>query len=180
MKFLKALFFYGLLVMTFGCSSQVIKADFDHGEDFSIYQEFEWAKKPASQASSRSPLAAHKNLYEKRLKAAIQNYLKAKNIVLATPSTGKVDFKIATHFNVGGKIDVKNWGYKYRGRYKNPNLKNETHLDQTLVIDFIDIESNQLIWRGWATGTVDHNPKKSEEKMKESVAKILSQFPPKK
>ncbi|WP_350609356.1 DUF4136 domain-containing protein, partial [Pseudoalteromonas sp. 41-MNA-CIBAN-0057] len=51
----------------------------------------------------------------------------------------------------------------------------------TLVIDIIDRESNQLIWRGAKDGRLKkkQTPSQREAAIKETVANILSNFPPK-
>ena len=49
-----------------------------------------------------------------------------------------------------------------------------------LIIDFVDADTNRLVWRGWATATV---PKGREEpdpnRIRDAVRKILAEFPPK-
>jgi hypothetical protein len=46
-----------------------------------------------------------------------------------------------------------------------------------LIIDFVDINTNQIVWRGWSKNVL--TSENLEEKIKESVRKILSLYPPK-
>ena len=50
----------------------------------------------------------------------------------------------------------------------------------TLLLDFVNPKSNQLMWRGSAKATVMENasPEKREARINEGVQKILAQFPP--
>jgi len=50
----------------------------------------------------------------------------------------------------------------------------------TLVIDFIDIAENKLVWRGVGTGALSESPSVEErtENINNAVAQILEQFPP--
>jgi hypothetical protein len=46
----------------------------------------------------------------------------------------------------------------------------------TLLIDVIDAHTNELIWRGTASGIVD--PGKTAEQIQDVVARMLVNFPP--
>ena len=54
----------------------------------------------------------------------------------------------------------------------------------TLLIDFVDARTKQLIWRGWAVGVIENvgiiasDPEKAEKKISSAVRKILEHFPP--
>jgi hypothetical protein len=50
----------------------------------------------------------------------------------------------------------------------------------TLILDVVDRASNQLVWRGAKEGRLQKNqsPEKRTEVIKETVANILSNFPP--
>ena len=51
----------------------------------------------------------------------------------------------------------------------------------TLILDFVDADAKELIWRGTATKALDSNPtpEKIEKNIGNVVAKILAKFPPK-
>ena len=50
----------------------------------------------------------------------------------------------------------------------------------TLILDFIDPKTKNLIWRGVAEGVVPArtSPEKSEKKINEVVQQMLKKFPP--
>jgi hypothetical protein len=47
----------------------------------------------------------------------------------------------------------------------------------TLVMDFIDTETRDLIWRGWAKSETG-DPDRAKEKIDDTVVKILESYPP--
>ncbi len=53
------------------------------------------------------------------------------------------------------------------------------YVETTLVLDVADARTNELIWRGWATGALDQNPTPNEVQkfVSEAVEKILEEFP---
>jgi hypothetical protein len=56
-----------------------------------------------------------------------------------------------------------------------------SHYDEgTLVIDFVDMTKQELVWRGIGTGAVSESPSVEErtEKINNAVTHILEQFPP--
>ena len=52
----------------------------------------------------------------------------------------------------------------------------------TLIIDIVDRESNQLVWRGAKEGRLKKNqsPEQREASINKTVSEILSNFPPQK
>jgi hypothetical protein len=131
----------------------------------------------------RVPLSAGISpLVVKNIKTAVSTQLQARGYKM-TP--GNSDFMIAMHIGQQHKIDVTQWGYAYgpRGRLLGPGGIDVYQYDEgTLLLDFIDVGSKELIWRGVATGEIDRyaSPEKRNKRISEAVGKILEQFPPKK
>lgn len=55
----------------------------------------------------------------------------------------------------------------------------EAYEEGALVIDVVDAESRELIWRGWATARVDPSdpPSKRRDRIQRAVSLILERFP---
>ena len=49
----------------------------------------------------------------------------------------------------------------------------------TLVIDLMDPQQKQLVFRGTATDTLSDKPEKNTQKIQKAVAKIFEKYPPK-
>ncbi len=67
-------------------------------------------------------------------------------------------------------------GYYGRG-YGGGGSYLRTYKEGTLILDFVDPETMQLIWRGWATFAFD-DPDKAARYVNKAVKKILKKFPP--
>ncbi len=71
--------------------------------------------------------------------------------------------------------------------YRNQRYGGMTHLDTyikeyeqgTLIVDFVDVKSKKLVWRGIATGVITGKQSDMEETINEAVNAVVSQYPPK-
>ena len=144
-----------------GCSSISIRTDFDDQADFSTYKTYQWMDKK-EKAGARADLA------DTRIKRAIDQELGSKGYQLAGKGKNP-DLLVIYHMNVTRKIQVDQFDYRYWGprRYK----------EGTLVLDFIDAASRQLVWRGWATGVLGR-PQKMEEHINKAVQGLMEKYPP--
>ena len=94
-------------------------------------------------------------------------------------SESNPDFLIAYHGNVQSKVDVTNWGYRYPGWYGGVEVYQ--YDEGTLIVDFVDSTSKDLIYRGTLTAEMDRRSTDFERRQKrinEAVDKILKRFPP--
>ncbi len=81
-----------------------------------------------------------------------------------------------------GRFGRGRFGHGY-DPYYDPYYGSSTvreYVEATLVLDVVDALTNQLIWRGWATARLDHDPKPKavSEYIQAAVGKILEEFPP--
>jgi hypothetical protein len=76
------------------------------------------------------------------------------------------------------KIDVSSRGYGYRGL--RGGIVVYQYEEGTLVLDFVDAKKMGLIYRGIATAELLRSGsfEKRQERVNETVEKILKQFPP--
>ena len=92
---------------------------------------------------------------------------------------------IVFHTGIQDKVQVTDWGYgygPYRGWYGGGGVNTYQYQQGTLIIDFVDAESKQLVWRGTAEGVVGEgktDPEKAQKKIDEIVGKMLKDYPPK-
>jgi hypothetical protein len=122
-------------------------------------------------------MAAKNPLMTKRIRRAVESELSAKGYQLI--EDGKSDFLVAFHTGVKNKVDVTTYGYRYGrwGRYSGSVVEVDRYKEGTLIVDIIDSNEKELVWRGWATGAVQ-NPDKAQETISNAVTKLLAKFPP--
>ncbi len=101
------------------------------------------------------------------------------------------DCWVVTHASVEGqtRIDVDSFGYAgygwrgWRGWHRYPGYGttsvNVREVDVgTLVLEILDGDSKELVWRAGGTGHVTTNPKKRDKRLTKGAAKMFRRFPP--
>ena len=158
-----------------GCSTISVNQDYDPSYDFSKLKTFGFI--PITEEAGIDQLNAT------RLGDAIKANLTAKGYTLSENS----DFGIALFFTKDTKTSIQStgygygYGYGYRGY---GGMGGSTYVTQyeegTLVIDFVDMAKQELVWRGVGTGALSDSPSVEErtENINNAVSQILAQFPP--
>ncbi|MCK4548587.1 MAG: DUF4136 domain-containing protein [Candidatus Krumholzibacteria bacterium] len=162
-----------------GCSSVSTSFDYDNHVDFSKLQTFAWMPREANIGGNAQQAQMDNSLFSNRLKNAVNSNLEAKGYSI---NTADPDFVIIYHTGVQDKVNVTNWGYTY-GPYWGPwgeSLDVHQYTEGTLILDFIDFETKNIIWRGTAqkalSGEVD--PEKVDANIQKAVDQLLAKFPP--
>ena len=165
-----------------GCGSGVsVNYDYDIDAPFSEYKTYAWVERdaPAVSNNSRSGIP-NSQLVQSRIKRAIDEQMVKKGF---TENNSSPDVLMVYHTGVQDKISVTDWGYSYGSYYwgwGGRAIDVYQYQEGTLVIDMIELSSKELVWRGWAQGTVDPNPTPDEldYKIKSAVQKVFSKYPP--
>ena len=93
------------------------------------------------------------------------------------------DFRVAMHGGTKTRVRVTDSGYRYGPGpwWGGHGVDVYQYEEGTLILDVVDAKSNELIWRGTATGVVnpDATPEQKEKQIREAVTKMLANFPPK-
>jgi hypothetical protein len=166
-------FVFGIILFS-GCSSISVTEDYDPTYDFAKLKTFGFI--PITEKAGIDQINAD------RLSNAIKTELTAKGYTVSD----KADFGIALFFSKSTKTDIQSYGYGYgygygyRGMGYGGNVSVSQYDEGTLVIDFIDITSNKLVWRGIGQGVLQSNLTVEERtaNINNAVTQILSQFPP--
>ena len=179
MKTIKLVSLVFVLLVAFSCSSVKVVADYDQATDFSQYKTFAFYKKGIEKAEIS-------DLDKRRILKGVEAQLLAKGFTKSeTP-----DILVNIFTKAQTKVDVynNNYGYGYGGYYGwypwyyGPNFGPQisTYTEGTLFIDLIDAEKKELIWQGIGSGGLNTsgNVTKKEEKIKEFVDEIMTQYPP--
>ena len=168
-----------LTILTGACSPiRSISYDYNRAVDFSELRTYNWIPIPAKMQKKEA-------LMLERIKKAVNSRLEAKGFII---TSGESDFLVATSFGQREKLKVYDWGHPYYGRYRGYDYGpyhggragSFYYRQGTLVLDFIDTFSEEVIWRGVATVYLskDLTPGKIDDVVNEAVEKILENFPP--
>lgn len=165
-----------------GCSSISVKQDYDREADFSALKTYDWMQTPPAATGDVKAALERNSLLDKRVRSGVDAQLSAKGY---QKETAGPDFYVIYHTGIEDKVNVTDWGYGYAGygRYGMGAVHSVDvyeYQEGTLIVDVIDAKTKQLIWRGFATGTVDPDAdaEKREKKLNEAITKMMAQFPP--
>jgi hypothetical protein len=181
----------GLAVMVFaGCDSGNglnVKTDYDKNVNFAQYHTFTFQR---GRIINRLGVQDTNNtLVDGRIRDAVVNQLSAKGLQLNTQSPDLVVTYIAGAKNkqeieslgptpydspfFGGPFGFRRdafWGAGYDQFYVHD------YTQGTLILDFIDPHTRQLVWRAYVAGPVDEPDAKT---INNAVSAALKQYPPK-
>lgn len=177
------------VLATASCSTVEIGYDFDPGEDFSDLRSFDWMPEPAD--APRDPRIAGNTLFQKQVRDAVTTALEAKGF--QPTSTSTPDFLVGYHasFDKRTSVQVLNnyygyapgWGWGYGAGYAPYNYPSTyvyEYDEGTLIIDIVDADTRELVWRGSGTDEVNFSasPEKRKAQLNDTVNRVLGNFPP--
>jgi hypothetical protein len=169
----------GVLALVTGCSSVNIKHDYDSEANFAALKTYAWMAAPTNGSGSVQAALQRNSLMDKRIKESADRQLAAKGY---TKEANKPDFLVLYHLGAEDKINVTDWGYGYGryGRWYGGGVEVYQYKEGTLILDVIEAKSKQLVWRGFAAGTLDPNAslETRRKRLDDVMTKILAEFPP--
>lgn len=186
----QALSWFLLLLLTNCTVGPEISSTYNKSANFSIYQTYAWHKAELPTPTiGNGP--AYSPLLDQQLKQAIESELIRKgmrpdeetpdlliayDIALPANQATESDAEFAPGFGFG-----YSYWYGYRYRYTTSALADYKSVSQlapgTLIIDLIDANTNELIWRGWHQADIDPTTSGDHDSNK-AVANIMSRYPP--
>lgn len=166
-----------LVAGTTGCSNIRTNADYDPSVNFTTLRTYDW--RADGKQAPQDPRIDN-TLFASRVHQAVDRQLAAKGYQQST--NGNPDFLVGYHAVVEGKVDFRTVGgyYGYGGWGTAPQTYAYNYDEGTLLLDVIQPETMQLLWRGSATATVrpSATPVERQKRINEAIEKILSKFPP--
>ena len=158
-----------------------IETQVESDANFSDYKTWTWLPDIEPSTDPRVTDA----MVQRRIRTAIENQFKAQGFEKTTSSP---DFYVSYHAALQDHmsqtmVDDRYDNASYAG-YSTNWEHDYTHawLEGTLLIDVLDVETVELVWRGSAQAELTENATDDErdKRVKEAVRKMLENFPPKK
>ncbi|SRR5579885_3486041 len=142
--------------------------DSDPQADFSKYHTF--AIRNGKITSKRPEL--NSTIIQKQIENDIRSQIRSKGFI---EQEQRPDLIVNFHFGSANKREVETWpaGRFGWGRRRVVNLRTEG----TLVVDLLDRDSRELVWRGIYVDD-ESNPSKLAKKLDDDVKKLFDKFPP--
>ena len=152
----------GLLMTAAIVYAQKVNVDSNPAAPWATYKTYAWVNGTPAQDP----------LNEQRLHASIDDRLAARG--LAKNATAP-DLIVTTNVTTQQRQDFVPSGFAY-GPWWGGGGYVDTWLEGTLVVDFYDAKTKQMVWRGVATATASEKPTKNMEKMNKALDKMFEKL----
>jgi hypothetical protein len=169
MKAIRMLNVIGVLLslLVIATQAQTVQSDYDRTFNFSSLKTFGFA---VQRRSDKDALAGD-TLNEGRIRAAMESQLIANGF---RTENERPDFVIAYYVTTKNKLNVQDYSYGPPRWFGGRDIRVNQYSEGTLMVDFIDVKTNQVIWRGRASGTLEL--KSVDKKINKSAEKLVKQF----
>lgn len=152
-----------------GCATLQVNAFLARNADFNQYRTYAWDT-PGMPATG-DPRLDNNEFFHERLRAAVDRALAARGFEEATDRTP--DLLLHYHVSIGQTIEDP-------PPASCTDCLRDVYDAGTLLLDLVNQQSGQLVWRGWAEGNLSgviDNQTWMERKVDETVARILGRLP---
>jgi hypothetical protein len=170
-----------LALLATGCAV----TEFDKSVNFSRYATYSWGN---AEASVKHPLYKS-DLITKKIRASVEKEFARRGIT----KSGQPDFLVNIHTHTEDKERISNryspyfpmYGFYPFGFYPfawAPRYPTwgypvaEKYTEGTLILDVVDKKTNELVWRGSVSGTID-GVKNLERQIDKAIRAIMKKYP---
>lgn len=175
-----------ILLLVAGCRTFNVRSDWDEGVAFEELRRYVWLEPPSSPGAD--PFADN-SLLRKRVRGAIEANLTARGFE-AVEAREQADFVVTYGVQLDEKLRVNGGGGFYGGfggfgRWPvgygtgigTTDVRN--YQEATLIVDFLDPKSDELLWRGWGNGFLQTRDRdRGQERFEAGIKAVLDAYPP--
>ncbi len=163
-----------------GCSTLRVEALEAPGADFGQRGTFRIVERSARVDSIRpirtSNVMLNNSIIDQMLRDDIRRAFEARGYTMTNVDP---DFEVAYYARAIERIEVSNVDRGYYNYYGYRDYRDVYEFTEgTVVIDVVNPDTRELLWRGSGVATVSDNPKKYASQLNEAVGKIVGRFPP--
>lgn len=91
------------------------------------------------------------------------------------------DFVVAVYASARNRLDLAQWQYGYSRwpRWWSVGVSTSAteYKEGTVIVDVIDPETLELLWRGSATATLGDNPEENTKELQKAAMAVVAKFP---
>jgi hypothetical protein len=158
------------------CASIGVSSFLDRGAEFARYRTYSWD--PAAALDTGDPRLDNNPFFHERIRVDVEKQLARRGFEKIT--SGRPDVVVQYRASVLQRIHA-NIIDPAKGYCDGNNCKPYVYETGTLWIDFVDVRTGKLVWRGWAEDSVDgsiSNQQLMERQIDNAVTRILQRVPP--
>jgi hypothetical protein len=153
-----------------GCAPMSVQSYAARGQRFGEYRTYAWAHD--GDRATGDPRFDNNRMLEDRVREDVDRELARRGL-----EKGVNTPELLVHFYASFSHDIDGNG---AGQSRCDTCQPFSYEAGTLLLDFVDAGTGQLVWRGWAEGRVDGVTGKQEwmeEEIDRAISRILAQLP---
>ena len=164
-----------LAALCAACTTIEVNTDYDPAAEFSELRTWAFADpgQPTGDPRLDSSLVRSRILQALESELAVKGYSRAVGV--------EPDFLVDTHVALSRELDIHTFhqGYRRSSWGRSETVVREVE-QGSLVLDFLDPKSRELLWRGIAQARVHRRdtPAERSQRIREAVRLMLQDFPP--
>ncbi len=164
-------------VLLSACATVNAGADFEPGVRLDQYHTFDWGGGDSLPVGD--PRLDNNPFFDSRVRAAVELELAARGLARSTTTP---DLLVHYHASIRQRVDVirADEGRGYSSPRDSRSDMVVEYDEGTLIIDMAEPKAKSILWRGWAqtdVGGLVENPREMEKRIRESVQRMMRQFP---
>lgn len=164
-----------LALVATGCVTMNVASHLDRNANFAQYKTWDWG--PADSLPTGDPRLDNNPFFKDYLEGAVEKQMAAHGFARAAAGATP-DLQVHYHANINHRFEVN--GVDRELGYYDSNVQVIEYEQGTLVVDVVDMASNQVVWRGWAQDSVQgviDNQARMQKQIDEAVTKMWRLFP---
>jgi hypothetical protein len=157
-----------------GCASMNVSSYSPRGVDLQRYSTYTWAA--PDRLSTGDPRLDNNPFFQQRLQASVDRALAARGF---GQQAAMPDLIVHYHASVTQRIDLNGVDREF-AQCDSPECQPVAYESGTIVLDLVDTATARLVWRGWATGSLEgaiDNQDFLEQRIDEAVGRIMERLP---
>jgi hypothetical protein len=172
------------MIAAVSCSSTSVQTDYDHQSDFAAFKTFAWYMQSED---DKPPTTGTNQIVDGRIRRAIAGNLADRGFSETAPDTA--DLLVTYYASLSQQMRMystgwgygwghgPHWGYGYSYWPGWSYTSVSTWHEGTIIIDIVDRQKKQLVWRGVITRALGKKSS-TEEKIDQAMDRVMSEFPP--
>ncbi len=176
MKALNLIFVVALLAVLAGCSTTKLQYDTRPGVNFYDIKSYSWLQKDESYPTNAKDALTQGSLWDKRIQKSVNIEL----ITIGLQLTKEEPDVLVTYYTSVEDKTLMSEYPSFRRRYRGygADVSVAQFKEGTIIVDILDRETKEILWRGIAQTRVDEDlePKEVEKDLAKAVKKMFSKF----
>ena len=152
--------------------AQDVRLDYDRTANFSTYRTYQWVDYKSVRAGDQ--------LIDRDIKRAVDEQLASKGL-RRVDMGGDLCVGYQTSVSQEKEFDALGWGGPpWFGNWGNSRVVTSTIDIGELAVGLFDPATKQLVWRGWASKTlnISKDPDKNYRTLEKAMLKLFRKYPP--